>query len=231
MMAKLFNAGQYFYWFLGDLVLRERDKIENECIAYRTGKSNTPPAFESLNDFYEHYSDHLPFKRTTMYEALRIRETIDPETLEAFGVAKSLEYIKINDRAMQKKAMKWHQKNPDCSVKQFQVYIDSLKEDLEEPKKVELAEKTSPIVPISIVHQPEPPKPAELKVIKSVIDDAKLDTNEKIERLSQAITPKIRENERILTFRDTRDADLFDQVFPKFEAKIKAEIEKLRARH
>ena len=236
LISKLHQSKDYFGWIIGDILMNERDKINIEAENYRTGKSFDTPTFHSMNDFYDTYSEYFDFTLQSMYNYIRTREELDPETLKAIGMRKALLIIPIEDKKKKNALIKKiiEKKLTIEQVKEERSKLYNNNDYYSEKKEIrnEQVKELHKSHPISIT-QNDDSGDNEIDIdeisssTKEILDDEKIDHSEKIKLLTDIIPRQLKDNERILTFKNRIEAEKFDIAFSKFELKIKEEMDKI----
>jgi hypothetical protein len=221
MVVKLLAAGKFFVWIVGDILLREKEKIQKENEAFKDGKTTVKPQFSSLHDWYCTYEDHFDFKEQTMYNYINLRLELTPEVLFQVGVDKGLEIAKLRNEDKEEAIKAASQ----MSTREFKVWIKEQRKEISFQREDNKTESLRDH-PITIL-QRTPEKPVQMNKVLSILENDKLDEEKKLEKLATALPVRIRENERLLSFKSKAEAERFDLAFNKYERKIKQEMDKL----
>lgn len=84
-------------WVIGDILLKEENKIKKEIVEWENSKRPNPPRFNTLFDFIKEYEDRLGFGKSTAYDYIRIRKNASIETFVKLGLRKTLIILKIKN--------------------------------------------------------------------------------------------------------------------------------------
>jgi len=237
LISKLEEGQDYFGWIIGDILLQEREKIYIEVENFKSGKTDIPPTFYSLNDFYNQYSDHFSFTLQTMYNYIKTREVLDPDTLKKIGMRKALLIIRIPEIKKRNIIIeKIIEKN--LTIAEVKKEIDNIfnKDVIKSDQKeidLEKYKKLNKSHPINITQNnigndlDAVDTAVVINETKNILSDKKIDHADKIKFLTEIIPRDIKENERLITFKNKSEADKFDIAFSKYELKIKEEMEKI----
>lgn len=119
LMARWYHQREFSGYLIGwQLSLREK-KIIDDVRAWDEKKSQVPPEFLHLNEFFQRYEDVLPFKKSAMYDFKKIYETESLDSFLKFGFSKITYLMRVKDEDVASKLRKEIEKKPDLTLREI----------------------------------------------------------------------------------------------------------------
>jgi hypothetical protein len=90
-------------WVIGDILLREENKIKQEVLEWENHKRQAPPRYTTLFDFIREHEDRLGFGKSTAYDYIRIRKNASVDTFLKLGMRKTLIILRLKNPRLAEK--------------------------------------------------------------------------------------------------------------------------------